>query len=1048
MMKSKKWSLVGKRCLAVLLALSLTCAGVVINQAEEANAEETTATVSNGRFYSIDTEPLQWQYDSTNYWKSSRLGNGYINKNTTFSPGKKYAVALTFTAPEKATIKPTTGGYSIQAYRTNAVSESHNDDGIRIAVYLNDTKIWPTDSMWSDMITDSYSATTVNRCTLPEITMEKGDKLRWIVENGGSSNNSYDALWMNAAGQYVGEGGTLPYVSFTSELNYGDETSGNITLAEQYPNATLSETLGACKKSDLISHESVLITENTLTGTTFTEHQDNPFKTAKGFRQEILTYEATVKFPEDFTGAGGTIVGNRGWGSDTYSLDINENGNVSLYLNDIATSGGAYTYTFENTNVYTGKWVHIAVVRDKDNKTVTCYIDGKEAGAITADNAALNIVPIKVECVGGDLTEANTNCFQGSIYDVLLYSDMRTDREILLDVGKVDEDNEHLIAHYNFDAVTSDTTTITDQNGKEAPYNYPVYKWWSNEAPALDPYAYSFAVVGDTQTVNYVYKDKMNKIYDYICDNVEKKNIKFVFGLGDITEHDITTGYEDEYPRAKEQIHRMDGLVAYNLNRGNHDQAGFATYFPYSDYEDVLDGAYNHQVTNSYQTLTVGEMDYLIFSLDYGMSDAVLNWASDIIESLPNHNVIITTHAYLDGNGNRWTTSMSGVSNEGQEVWEKLISQHSNISLVLCGHTSGVDIIRRQDPGVNGNTVTQMMINPQEIDAYTDGGAGMVAMFYFSEDGKNVQVRYYSTIREQYFLDNTQFDFDLNVVEDAETTPFLMDAEALEWNYNSSGFWKSSRLDGGGYITKTPLIVPGINYAAAITFTAPEDATVTSPKFTVQRTHTVSEAHSDDGVRVAVYLNDEKIWPTNAMWSDMITDSSTTNLSIKLSTLSMQAGDKLRFIVENGGAVNNQYDEVKLVFSGKYTSDSGYLPYFDTTELKYTDEDSANKTLNDLYGSNSSYTKLGELANYKIKDFVSYESILVSDLRNHGDANADNHVNVKDLVRTLRYLEDNTVEIESYGADVYTDNDETLGTVTGTDTEYLRKYLVGLYEFN
>ena len=99
---------------------------------------------------------------------------------------------------------------------------------------------------------------------------------------------------------------------------------------------------------------------------------------------------------------------------------------------------------------------------------------------------------------------------------------------------------------------------------------------------------------------------------------------------------------------------------------------------------------------------------------------------------------------------------------------------------------------------------------------------------------------------------------------------------------------------------------------------------------------------------------------------------------------------------------------------------------FDTTELKYTDEASANKTLNDLYGSNSSYTKL----------------------RNHGDANADNHVNVKDLVRTLRYLEDTTVEIESYGADVYTDNDETLGTVTGTDTEYLRKYLVGSYKFN
>lgn len=1036
-MKSKKWSLVGKRCLAVLLALSLTCAGVVINQAEEANAEETTATVSDGRFYTIDAEALTW--NGTDQWKSSRLGNGYVgiwnvsSGSMSISPGQNYAVSVTFTAPEDARISPVDSGNSVSVYRQN----SGKGDKTRIAVYLNNTKLYPTDGLWADISEDANDRTTFR---IESFDIKKGDQLRYIIDCGGNGNNSYDSVKLTAMANYYSyaKDTTTKYVKFTEECCYTNNEDGSAD----------KERIPGYMNKDIISYESVAITENTLTGTTFTEHQDNPFKTAKGYRTEILTYEATVKFPADFTGAGGTVIGNRGWGGDTYSLDINESGNVSLYLNDINTSGGSYTYTFADTNVYTGKWVHIAVVRDKANKTVTCYIDGRQAGVITADNAALNIISLKVECVGGDLTEENTHCFQGSIYDVLLYSDMRTDREILLDVGKVDEDNEHLIAHYNFDDVTSDTTTVQDQNGKESPYIYPVYKWWSDEAPALDPYAYSFAVIGDTQTVNDVYEDKMNKIYDYICDNVEKQNIKFVFGLGDITEHDTTTGYEDEWQRGYEQIHRMDGLVAYNLNRGNHDQAGFATYFPYSDYEDVLDGSYGQKVTNSFQTLTVGGIDYLIFSLDYSAEDAVLNWASDIIASLPNHNVIITTHAYLDGNGNRWTTTMSGVSNEGEAVWEKLVSKHSNIVLLLCGHTSGVDIVRRTDPGDNGNMVTQMMINPQEIDAYTNGGAGMVAMFYFSEDGKNVQVRYYSTIREQYFLDNTQFDFDLNVVEDAETTPFLMDAEALEWNYNSSGFWKSSRLDGGGYITKTPLIVPGKNYAAAITFTAPEDATVTSPKFTVQRTHTVSEAHSDDGVRVAVYLNDEKIWPTNAMWSDMITDSSTTNLSIKLSTLSMQAGDKLRFIVENGGAVNNQYDEVKLVFSGKYTSDSGYLPYFDTTELKYTDEASANQTLNDVYGSNSSYTKLGELANYKIKDFVSYESILVSDLRNHGDANADNHVNVKDLVRTLRYLEDNTVEIESYGADVYTDNYEALGTVTGTDTEYLRKYLIGSYKFN
>ena len=64
--------------------------------------------------------------------------------------------------------------------------------------------------------------------------------------------------------------------------------------------------------------------------------------------------------------------------------------------------------------------------------------------------------------------------------------------------------------------------------------------------------------------------------------------------------------------------------------------------------------------------------------------------------------------------------------------------------------------------GEKGNTVTQMLIDPQTTDL-TNGGLGLVAMLYFSEDGKKVDVRYYSTVREKFYLEDNQFSFNLDV---------------------------------------------------------------------------------------------------------------------------------------------------------------------------------------------------------------------------------------------------------------------------------------------
>ena len=81
--------------------------------------------------------------------------------------------------------------------------------------------------------------------------------------------------------------------------------------------------------------------------------------------------------------------------------------------------------------------------------------------------------------------------------------------------------------------------------------------------------------------------------------------------------------------------------------------------------------------------------------------------------------------------------------------------------MVLSGHDPWQHIVCRQDDGIHGNTVTQMLIDPQYVD-YEDQPSGMVAMFYFSNGGDTLTVRYYSVSQDRYGSPASQFTIDLS----------------------------------------------------------------------------------------------------------------------------------------------------------------------------------------------------------------------------------------------------------------------------------------------
>ena len=308
---------------------------------------------------------------------------------------------------------------------------------------------------------------------------------------------------------------------------------------------------------------------------------------------------------------------------------------------------------------------------------------------------------------------------------------------------------------------------------------------WLNTNPnAPGSYAYSIAVVGDTQSI--VKKDLTNgtnylaSIYSWLAANKDAKKIRYVLGVGDITEYtenfddsfDGSWTYDQEWNHAKAAITLLDNKIPYSLCRGGgHDTvAKFNEYFAsHSYYTSNLSGSLTeNDVTNTYSMFEVGSVKYLLFALDWNPSDTALKWAEGIIAANPNRKVIITTHSYLNKDGTLHGSSSSHsavpTTNNGVDIYNELVSKYDNIQLVICGHDPSANIVYRQDARESGSVVTSLLVDPQTFDSQNNAETGMVCMLYFSEDGNDMTVEWYSTVRNQYYRASNQFSLKLDSI--------------------------------------------------------------------------------------------------------------------------------------------------------------------------------------------------------------------------------------------------------------------------------------------
>ncbi len=300
--------------------------------------------------------------------------------------------------------------------------------------------------------------------------------------------------------------------------------------------------------------------------------------------------------------------------------------------------------------------------------------------------------------------------------------------------------------------------------------------------PCAHSQSANFTIIAlpDTQWYSESYPQTFTAQTQWIVNNASTLNIQVVLGLGDIVQ---TASNAWEYQNADTSVKLLDNAnIPYLLAIGNHDYSNFQdlsgrtseagnfnTYFGPSRYKNYpwYKGQYPAGSNeNFYGILTINGKTYLFLLLETFPRDSAVAWGNSVLAAYPSAEVIVITHAhvYTDNtlashcdNYNAPAYNV-GADNDGDGLWNKFISQHSNISLVLSGHftgSNGQGASRRTDLGSSGNIVNQMLSDYQDLP---NGGEGYLRILTFSQSQNTISVKTYSPTLNAYLTDsNNQF---------------------------------------------------------------------------------------------------------------------------------------------------------------------------------------------------------------------------------------------------------------------------------------------------
>jgi hypothetical protein len=313
---------------------------------------------------------------------------------------------------------------------------------------------------------------------------------------------------------------------------------------------------------------------------------------------------------------------------------------------------------------------------------------------------------------------------------------------------------------------------------------------------AADSDPFTFVILGDIQNETWGFPSVLASQCQWIVDNASSQNIKAVFSMGDLTDEALNEEFQTARTNCFDKL-KTAGII--NMpTMGNHDydtihtdssrnNTRYSQYFgtDYFSGDSWYIGNYNNNNANYYIKFNIGDRRFLVLDLEFFPETNVVTWANSIIEANPSYEIIVVTHAYLKRDGTLFQDddvygpnhySLSVDSNSGQDLWDNLISNTTNVRAVLSGH----DICLPNFAFTPATTTTSSVVNQLFVDyqCADNGGDGWIGLLTLNTSAETGTMRYYRTYAPSGLgYDATTYSMSWPIVSD--TTLPTVDAFTL-----------------------------------------------------------------------------------------------------------------------------------------------------------------------------------------------------------------------------------------------------------------------------
>ncbi len=269
--------------------------------------------------------------------------------------------------------------------------------------------------------------------------------------------------------------------------------------------------------------------------------------------------------------------------------------------------------------------------------------------------------------------------------------------------------------------------------------------------PPADPNnSFSIAVIGDTQEeTGWPTDPRFPSRTAWLAQNKNALNLRYAVHTGDM----VNWGWlaPNQYTLAKKAMTALNQAgVPYSLAIGNHDTRAvgwngiqgstgfggsayvgnpncvvklgaaacdtsklvrntteFNEVFPMRSLTANVGGTFESgKVDNMWTTFSSGGTKWLVLTLEFAPRRTAVAWARSVVASHPDHNVIIATHFYLNGNAKISGSNAGYGETSGKYIYDQIVSKYSNVKIVTSGH---VGRYARRTDTIKGNKVVSYL---------------------------------------------------------------------------------------------------------------------------------------------------------------------------------------------------------------------------------------------------------------------------------------------------------------------------------------------------